>query len=147
MNDEYLLKKFLDRCYTVSLVNHEREAGEISLVSLGNNEFVNRTTLENELSRIFGKEPHITQFFNDWYRQHLNNVLRDFTAFLNECDLVLGLSNWELKHNVHGRINMDKLSQYYYGTEKPHHNTLKSIYDAWYDNKIIDASEKIMRNW
>ncbi len=147
MSDAYLLKKFLDRSYNISLVNREREAGEVSLVSLKGNEYVNKEKLERELSKIFGNGSHIKKIFEEWYSHHIKTVIQEFTAFLDECELVQGHSNWELRHAIHGRIKVDKLETYYYGNENPHHNTLKSIYDVWYDNKIIEASEKIMRLW
>lgn len=152
MTDEKLIYQYLNRHYTVvfgltkNMYNKADDGIEIGNVTGEGTRAVN--DVKTEVVIIFKgiKLKIIEDTFTNWLNENIQNVVRTFHEFLNDCELVLGLSDWVIIHKKYGEVNQKLLKNYYHGEEKPYLVTLQHLIDKWYDDKIFEASEKQWRN-
>lgn len=145
MSFQDLIYKYLDRNYKISLTSQPKQAGEFSLLSVINSTSINRSSLEEELKLVFGDSKEVMETFHQWYSSNIRAFSSNFHEFLNECYVVLGYTNWEVHHNEFGKINTEEISSYYRGPTKPEISVLQPLFERWFDNKVIEATERSMR--
>lgn len=87
---------------------------------------------------------YIHRYLNDWY---LNNKLYDkVDYFLSQLVITLGSSNWVVTWVGHGVFTKEKILNYFTNEDKYHEEYIMHRYNEWYEQAVIDKSEKIMKN-
>lgn len=144
MSYEKLIPKYLDRFYSITLKNEPSSSDGLSLITYDGNK-KNMLDVKDELLTVFGGNATIIQAFNHWYSYTIQYFCANFNDFLDECQLVLGDRTWVVVHKKYGIVDTSKLQNYYRGALAPHISVLQTLYDRWYDKKVVEASERVMR--
>jgi hypothetical protein len=84
-------------------------------------------------------------FLVKWFKNKSFEFVGGLNKFLEECVIELGPTNWEVKHNLYGIINLNDVDTYPIDSPmKSHHEAVKAYVGKWYDEEVIKASEKMM---
>lgn len=87
---------------------------------------------------------YYTKYLNEWYSV---NVLNDkVDMFLRELVITLGRTDWLVTWVGHGKITKDKLLLHFMKEDKYHEKYIMYKYDIWYEQEVIETSEKVMKN-
>jgi hypothetical protein len=101
------------------------------------------------LELLNGETPSIVEkseaMINEWYFENVFSKKIDF--FFKEAKLVLGPTNWMVIHPYYGKLNTDKLSKHFPEETIYQTSVLNKQYDDWYNEKILEVSEKIMKEF
>jgi hypothetical protein len=82
---------------------------------------------------------------NEWYFE--NVFSKKIELFFKEAKLVLGPTNWMVIHPYYGKLNTDKLSKHFPEETIYQTSVLNKQYDDWYNEKILEVSEKMMKEF
>ena len=82
---------------------------------------------------------------NEWYFENVFSKKIDF--FFKEAKLVLGPTNWTVIHPYYGKLKTDKLSKHFPEETIYQTSVLNKQYDDWYNEKIFEVSEKMMKEF
>lgn len=82
---------------------------------------------------------------NKWYSETIIGAkMRDF---LSQLVITLGPRNWVVTWIGHGQLTNDTLLNNFKDEDEFHHKFIKKMYDSWYEEAVINASERVlMRN-
>ena len=145
MSDKELIFKYLNKYYFVIIATKYKHT-EFMLGAIGKKEMYSRNDIYDEIKLVFNCIDDLAGHFENWFNESLSSLTKNFDSFLAECRLILGPRNWVVKHNIYGEINPELLTTYH-GTEKSAHSALRYLFNKWYDEKVIEASERAMRNF
>lgn len=101
----------------------------------------------NRLERVLdGEEEKLVEFskdyLNHWYSETMiGEKVRDF---LSQLVITLGVKNWVVTWIGHGPVTREKILNQFSNENKYVYELIIQMYEKWYDEKIIEASEKIM---
>ena len=80
---------------------------------------------------------------NDWYAEKvIGGKVRDF---LNQLVITLGPRNWIVTWIGHGPVSRAKILNNFINEGEFHHKFIIDMYDKWYEEAVIYASDKMMR--
>lgn len=85
----------------------------------------------------------IKKVVDEWYYKAVFEP--KMIGFFNKCILVLGTSDWDLKHEILGVIR--DVGKFFKDETHFQLERLGAYYDKWYDDAVIIASEKAMKNF
>ena len=146
MTDEYLVNKYLDKYYTVIVHTPSYKEPEFMVAALGRPDMYHRIDIENEVKLVFKGVGEITKYFDTWFDEKLKSLSNNFDKFLNECELKLGPTSWVVRHKLYGDIDPSLLTMYS-NDKRTNFYTLRYFFDKWYDDKVIEVSERMMKNF
>lgn len=86
----------------------------------------------------------LTLRLNEWYYDNVFSKKLD--DFFSNCRLVLGLSNWVVKHPNYGTFDEKTISNVFSAETDFQKSILRKRYDEWYEENIYGASERAMKN-
>jgi hypothetical protein len=99
-------------------------------------------TMTQDLYKTFNW-PYVDTLLSEWKMIKLEKLNKKISDFLNNCEVILGQTNWIVKHKDFGFIDT-KILSVYVDIPKNEESFLNYFFNEWYDNKIIDTSEKMM---
>lgn len=93
-----------------------------------------------------GEEEKLVEFskdyLNHWYSETMiGEKVRDF---LSQLVITLGAKNWVVTWIGHGPVTKEKLLNQFSNENTYVYELIIQMYEKWYDENIIEASEKIM---
>ena len=141
MNDRDLIFKYLNSFYFVAYKD-----SDFILCSHNSSEFKNKVELLTELKSIFKGVKKINNNLEEWCDESINQFIKNIDEFLGDCYLELGPTNWVVRHKLYGNINYSFLRNQN-SFDKKYHEAIIYFFEKWYDNKIYEFSEKMMRNF
>jgi hypothetical protein len=86
----------------------------------------------------------IIKLLKDWY--HINILNDKLLPFFNELIVTMGSTNWLVTWIGHGRLTEDKMLNHFKDEETYSKNYIRQRYEDWYSEKIIEISDKYMKN-
>ena len=125
---KHKVKEFIDETY------EEKKTSSSDLIRLASVMF------SGETPSIIEKGEAV---INEWYFE--NVFSKKIDSFFKEAKLVLGPTNWMVIHPYYGKINTDKLSKNFPEETLYQTSILNKQYDNWYNEKILEVSEKMMK--
>jgi hypothetical protein len=135
MKEETLLFDFLE-------TNFKVEIDEFSIVTYDKvtSSKLNSHELEDLIMLIFNDKT----FYNgtqDWLKSQRRKVVADVSDYLDNCTVRLGQCDWIIVDGTGKVINEQNIIKLF-----SIYNSLlvKKLYNDWYSDMVIDASEKIM---
>ena len=102
---------------------------------------------------LLGENYKITEMvknhLNNWYAdKYIGAKVKDF---LSQLVITLGARNWIVTWIGHGQVSKNKILNLFKDENEFHHEYILNMYDNWYDEAVIDASERAMKhqspNW
>jgi hypothetical protein len=144
--DEYLVNKYLDKYYTVIVHTYSKKEAEFKIAALGKPDMYNRIDIEKEVNTVFSGVSEVTKYFDTWFDEKLKSFSNNFDKFLNDCELKLGPTSWVVRHKLYGDIDPTLLTMYS-NDKRTNLHTLKYFFDKWYDEKVIEVTERMMKNF
>jgi hypothetical protein len=139
---EELLLKFLERHFTVIF------DGKITVLDNSYDEKISYYSLLEIITKIFSLGCSNEEFrliTNKWFKDKSVEFVGGLDKFLEECVIVLGSTNWEVKHKIYGTIDLNAVELYPIDSPmKTHHEAVKAYVGKWYDEEVIKVSEKMM---
>lgn len=133
MTNEEFVFNFLEKNYFLE-VNREGVfyVDKFTCDSMSHSDFT------TQLNNILGFE-FVLQYTH-WIKLKRQGLLRDVFNYLNTCVLVGNRHGWVLTHPEGYPVPVPKLiADLGVGFER--------LYEDWYANKLIEASEKLMTKW
>lgn len=101
------------------------------------NDFQDEFILEHEKIISFAKE-----YLNNWYSETvIGSKVKDL---LSQLVLTLGSRNWVVTWIGHGPFSKRILLEKFINENAYHHNYILTMYGKWYEDAVIEASEKAM---
>lgn len=99
------------------------------------NDFQDDFILEHEKIISFAKE-----YLNNWYSETvIGGKVKDL---LSQLVLTLGSRNWVVTWIGHGPFSKRRLLEKFINESSYHHDYILNMYDKWYGDAVIEASEK-----
>jgi hypothetical protein len=85
---------------------------------------------------------YLSEIIREWFQNKKSQVIKEINNELLKLEVVLGSRNWECI-DEHGEIFFwKKLVIKFKG--KYDKKLIKSVYDEWFQDKVVEVSEKIM---
>jgi len=113
----------------------------------GLNNEINSVKLINDFQEEFILEHHklisyMKEYLNDWYSK---TIIGDKVSdLLSQLVLTLGSRNWVVTWIGHGPFSKKRLLEKFVNENHYHHDFILKMYDKWYEDAVIEASEKAM---
>lgn len=109
--------------------------GSTKLIGDFQDEFI----LEHHQLITFAKD-----YLNRWYSE---TIIGDkVKELLSQLVITLGARNWVVTWIGHGPLSKSTLLKNFINESEFHHQFILDMYDNWYEEAIMEASEKVMRN-
>lgn len=84
------------------------------------------------------------RYYDQWYYKNVfETKIRDF---VDKCEIVLGKSDWEIKHKELGVLDEHNLHDYFIGEDQYQIEKLRGIFFSWVDNTKVDKSYHETKN-
>ena len=133
--NEYYFNKYLSPKLEAYKENFNESRGSLKLI----------LDFEREL---LGENYKITEMvksdLNNWYAEKfIGEKVKDF---LSQLVITLGPRNWIVTWIGHGQVSKNKILNLFKDENEFHHEYILTMYDNWYDEAVIRASEKHMSN-
>lgn len=80
---------------------------------------------------------------NKWYAETI--VGEKVNEILNQLVITLGPRNWIVTWIGHGKLSREKLLKDFILEDEYHHKHILRMYDKWYENAVIEASERVLQ--
>lgn len=108
--------------------------GSVKMIDDFQDDFI----LEHEKIILFAKE-----YLNNWYSETvIGGKVKDL---LSQLVLTLGSRNWTVTWIGHGPFSKRILLEKFINESTYHHGYILTMYDKWYEDAVIEASEKVMK--
>jgi len=137
--DEELILKYINSFYYINM-NYL-----VNICDLKTDKLLKLHEVSSQIDDIFGNLDLTSSVLNKWYNEKREIIIPDFDVFLNECEIVLGLCEWEVRHKLFGNIDINLLNIYYPNPNNVPIAVLKAMFKEWYAENIYIASEKEMQ--
>lgn len=137
-----LLIKFLERNFTIVF------DGRVWVLEVSSGEKLSYENLIKIITKIFCltyNDEDLKKNIDKWTKDKSTEFVGGLSDFLENCVIELGPTNWEVKHKLYGKINIDEI--YLYPIDSPmknYHEAITHYVGEWYDEEVIKASEKMM---
>ncbi len=82
------------------------------------------------------------QYLNNWYAESI--IGEKIKDLLSQLVLTLGQRNWVVTWIGHGPFSKRRLLETFINESSYHHDYILNMYDKWYEDAVIEASEKAM---
>jgi hypothetical protein len=142
MTDEEIVFKYLNRNFRITEYNPKTNSFEVGAIhgSKVNN-------VEEELKIVFSETKYLDNIYYKWFMDSIDKINVAVNSFFNDCELILGNIEWEIHHTKYGRL-MNKQDVYIrtYGLQHSE-SIINYFYQRWYNENIIRAYQKVMRNF
>ena len=82
------------------------------------------------------------EYLNNWYAESI--IGEKIKDLLSQLVLTLGQRNWVVTWIGHGPFSKRRLLEKFINESEYHHDYILNMYDKWYEDAVIEASEKAM---
>ena len=82
------------------------------------------------------------EYLNNWYAESI--IGEKIKDLLSQLVLTLGQRNWVVTWIGHGPFSKKRLLEKFINESEYHHDYILNMYDKWYEDAVIEASEKAM---
>lgn len=144
---EDIIIKHLNRVYKASVLT-EAKIEDLYFIDINTKRVYNENKLNLLLCEIFEYDYHlIKKILDDWAYKVLDKFSDRFIYFLNNCELKLGQTSWLVYNKEYGIINkdLDKLNLFD-NIDSDKLYAIKFLFKKWYEEKIIETTEKLIKN-
>jgi len=126
--DKYMIPKLLEYKN-----NFDANFGSAKLL----NDFQDEFILEH-----FKIIEYAKSHLNNWYAE---TIIGDkISDLLSQLVITLGPRNWVVTWIGHGPFSKKRLLEKFINESQYHHDFILNMYDKWYEDAVIDASERAM---
>ena len=134
--EEYYIRKVVEPNVKDFLNDKSKELTSKNLESLLDVE------LQGETPKVYES---LIERVNRWY---YDDVFYDkIMEFIKNTTVGLGQTNWIVKHKDYGTLDLNSLNKYFPNETKYQQVYFRQIFSQWYDNKVIEISEKMMEEF
>jgi hypothetical protein len=138
---DFITNLFLDYYQQKHMVKKLDEYKSVFDTSLGSNNL-----LKSFEDKLILEHPKVIEFckenLNNWYSEKvIGDKVRDF---LSQLVITLGVRNWMVTWIGHGPLTKNKILDNFKNESDFHTNHIMQMYDKWYEEKVIEASERAM---
>lgn len=134
--EDYYIRKAIEPSVKHFLNDKSKELTSKNLESLLDVE------LQGETPKVYEA---IMERVNRWY---YDNVFHDkIMEFIKNTTVGLGQTNWIVKHKDYGTLDLNSLNKYFPNETKYQQVYFRQIFSQWYDNRVIEISEKMMEEF
>lgn len=108
------------------------------------------TEFISEIKNLYGnwyceeEGKNIGDYIREWFNEHKSEVISDINLRLGELNVVLGARSWQCVTKNGDPYFWKALVLEFKG--KYGKRLIKSIYDEWFEEKVLEESEKIMNS-
>jgi hypothetical protein len=136
MFEKFYIKHAIKPLVENFLTDKNKELTSNNLISLA------ESILQGETPKIYEE---IITTINKWYYDNVfyNKIL----DFINNTRVGLGPTNWIAKHNLHGTLNLDRFNSYFANETTYQQFYFGRLFNQWYNDKVIEISEKMMEEF
>jgi hypothetical protein len=134
---DYLISKYLNKNFEVIV---DRNFKIVNKIIKG---YCTINDIYSEINKFFPYSKE-NQDVDSWYKTNTSKFISEFNLFLVDCELILGTTNWEIYHNKYGKLALD--SSFFLNKDGDITDVIEDIFDDWYNEKVIIASEKAWEN-
>ena len=132
---DYYKDKFITPKLDKYIKTFNAELGSNRLIDDFQDEFI----LEHHKLITYAKE-----YLNNWYLETvIGGKVKDM---LSQLVITLGARNWVVTWIGHGPLSKATLLKNFMNESEVHHNFILDMYDKWYEDAVMQASERVMRN-
>lgn len=128
---------YKDKYMLPRLENHVRDFntdfGSVKMIG----DFQDNFILEHQKIISFAKE-----YLNNWYAERV--IGSKVNDLLSQLVLTLGPRNWVVTWIGHGLFSKKRLLEKFINESEYHHDFILNMYNKWYEDAVIEASEKVM---
>lgn len=134
--EEYYIRKVVEPNVKDFLNDKSKELTSKNLESLLDVE------LQGETPKVYES---LIERVNRWY---YDDVFYDkIMEFIKNTTVGLGQTNWIVKHKDYGTLDLNSLNKYFPTETKYQQVYFRQIFSQWYDNRVIEISEKMMEEF
>ena len=102
-------------------------------------DFQDEFILEHQQLITFAKE-----YLNNWYSETvIGGKIKDM---LSQLVITLGPRNWVVTWIGHGPLSKATLLKNFITESEFHHQFILNMYDKWYEEAVMEASDRVIRN-
>jgi hypothetical protein len=98
--------------------------------------------LQGETPKVYES---IMERMNRWYYD--NEFYDKIMEFIKNTTIDLGPTNWIVKHKDYGTLDLNSLNKYFPNETKYQQVYFRQIFSQWYDDKVMEISEKMMEEF
>lgn len=132
-----LVYKFLDRDYRIGFNNRG-----LIIVDLNNTDEIKVTHFSQQMLNLFTPSTH--NYISDWVDERLKTVFEGIDKFMIDYTVVLGRSNWEVRHmRTHDILTYGDFRLKF--SKKHSDDVLKYYFDYWSEHKKVEKTERLMK--
>lgn len=132
---DYYKDKFITPKLDKYIKSFNAELGSKRLIDDFQDEFI----LEHHQLITYAKE-----YLNNWYSDTvIGGKVKDM---LSQLVITLGPRNWVVTWVGHGPLSKATLLKNFLTESEFHHQFILNMYDKWYEEAVMEASERVMRN-
>jgi hypothetical protein len=132
---EYYKDKFITPKLDKYIKGFNSDLGSKKLIGDFQDEFI----LEHHQLITYAKE-----YLNNWYSETV--IGGKVNDLLSQLVITLGPRNWVVTWIGHGPLSRATLLKTFINESKFHNQFILDMYDKWYEEAVISASERVMRN-
>jgi hypothetical protein len=117
------------------------------LISLYKEGDSSKSLIESLQSRIDYETDYQQKFATNWLNEwYSNTVIGDkLNDFFSQLIVTLGSKNWVVTWIGHGPLSQTKMLSNFAGESDFHTKYILSSYDKWYEEAVIEASERLVK--
>lgn len=134
--EEYYIRKVVEPNIKDFLNDKSKELTSKNLESLLDVE------LQGETPKVYES---LMERMNRWYYD--NEFYDKIMEFIKNTTIDLGQTNWIAKHKDYGTLDLNSLNKYFPTETKYQQVYFRQIFSQWYDNRVIEISEKMMEKF
>jgi hypothetical protein len=86
---------------------------------------------------LLNSQPTILMYATRFLNDHVDEFLRQLV-------ITMGKTNWRVTWIGHGELTKDKVLSYFMKEDKYHEKYIMKKYNDWYDQAVIEASNRYM---
>ena len=139
MTDEKLVSDFLNRNYKVFV-----DMNLVVIKDKTRDKNYSKEFFKIFLVEIFGNFKGLARIFDDWFYENEKVLLIPINEFIKNTTIDLGQTSWIAKHKDYGTLDLNRFNKYFPNETKYQQIYFRQIFHQWYDNKVLEISEKIM---
>jgi hypothetical protein len=144
MTDEKLVSDFLNRECELF---YDMYSDSVVIKDKTRDENYSKKFFKIFLVEIFGNFKGLTDIFDNWFYENEKVLLIPINEFIKNTIIDFGQTNWVAKHKDYGTLDLNRLNKYFPNETKHQQVYFIRIFYQWYDNKVIEISEKMMEEF
>ena len=145
MTDTQMIFKFIDRNYTLSII----DSGFILIENTTKEHYFYNSfivLLRKIFGDFIGPEGTVYDIFVKWLADRKMTLVKKLHDYLCECEVFMSMSNWRVRHKKTGEnVTVKDLHKVFGGEYTV--NFIQYYYNQWLADEISNRTERIMRTF